>query len=68
MGGAWATLRHLKRKGALGADSYNARLGSERLGSYAYASFNVFMEVVDILASSGIPVDTLSFSAHPPLP
>ena len=65
---AFRALHQLKRKGASGEDSYNVRLGTERLGTFEYASYNVFLESVDILVASRIPVDIIiqDFQAYYP--
>jgi hypothetical protein len=66
--GAFKAVHSLRRKGASGDDSYNVRLGTERLGVFEYASYNVFLEAVDILVASRFPVDIIiqDFQAYYP--
>jgi hypothetical protein len=60
--------QHLRRKGEPGSDSFNTGVAESTIGKMQYSRFEQFMRAVDILASSGIPVDLLldDFEAYYP--
>lgn len=56
VGRDWQARRY-GAKGRPGLDSYNACVQNERVGDLAWGSIHAFAEAVDVLLSSGLPVD-----------
>ena len=57
---SWMRLRNRALKGQPGLDSYNANIDKERIGDVQWGKISDFAESIDILLSSGVPVDVKS--------
>jgi hypothetical protein len=56
----WMKLRVRNTKGRPGPDSYNANIDKERIGDVQWGNILDLSEAIDILMSSGVPVDVKS--------